>query len=53
MKKKTDDILLALKAARKASREQEINAHGKPVCYTKVFKSKKVYTRKTKHKTNY
>lgn len=53
MKKKTDDILLALKAARKASREQEINAHGKPICHTNVYKNKKKYTRKTKHKTDY
>ena len=48
--KKTDDVLLALKAARKKSREDEITAHGKPICYTSVVKSKKQYTRKRKHK---
>ena len=50
MKRKPDDILLALKAARKQSREDEIKAHGKPICYTSVVKSKKQYTRKRKHK---
>lgn len=53
MKKKNDDILLALKRARKESREEEIRTHGKPICYTKVYKSKKNYTRKRKHKTDY
>ena len=48
--KKTDDILLALKAARKKSREDEIAAHGKPINYSSVSKSKKQYTRKVKHK---
>lgn len=48
--KKTDDILLALKAARKKSREDEIAAHGKLINYSSVSKSKKQYTRKVKHK---
>lgn len=48
--KKTDDILLALKAARKKSREDEIAAHGKPINYSSVSKSEKQYTRKVKHK---
>ena len=53
MKSKNNDILLALKAARKASREQEINVYGKPICHTNVYKNKKKYTRKAKHKTDY
>ena len=48
--KKTDDILLALKAVRKKSREDEIAAYGKPINYSSVVKSKKQYTRKVKHK---
>lgn len=39
-------VLQAVKAARKASREEEIKAFGKPLNYNKVVKSKKVYSRK-------
>jgi len=46
----TNDILAALKAARKKSREDEIAAHGKPINYSSITKSKKQYTRKIKHK---
>ena len=36
-----------LKANRKASREEEIEAHGKPIIFRKlIHKSKKVYNRK-------
>lgn len=42
-----------MKANRKASREEEIEKHGKPVNYNNTFKSKKAYTRKEKHKKNY
>ena len=38
------------KANRKASREEEIEAHGKPINYSSVVKSKKQYTRNVKHK---
>lgn len=48
--KKTNDILAALKAARKKSREDEIAAHGKPINYASVVRSRKAYTRKVKHK---
>lgn len=50
MKKIKDDILAALKAARKKSREDEIHAHGKPINYSSVVRSRKAYTRKVKHK---
>ena len=48
--KKGNDILAALKAARKKSRDDEIAAHGKPINYSSVTKNKKQYTRKIKHK---
>jgi len=42
-----------VKANRKASREEEILAHGKPVSSRPaVFKSKKVYNRKRQQKVN-
>lgn len=50
MKNKTDDILAILKAARKKSRDEEIAAHGKPIYHSNVYKNKKKYTRKIKHK---
>lgn len=39
-----------MKANRKANREKEIEDFGKPLNHHKVFKSKKTYTRKDKHK---
>ena len=53
MKNKNNDILAALKAARKASREMEIALYGKSICHSNVYKNKKKYTRKNKHKNNY
>lgn len=35
-----------VKAARKASREEEIRLHGKPINYKNISVSKKVYNRK-------
>lgn len=35
-----------IKANRKASREAEIEAHGHPVNYQKIYISKKIYNRK-------
>ena len=35
-----------IKANRKASLEEEIQAHGHPICYKRVHVSKKVYNRK-------
>jgi len=45
-KKKNDHILEQVKASRKASREEEILMHGKPIRHTKIAKSKKFYDRK-------
>jgi len=42
-----------IKANRKLSREEEIRMHGKPINHNNVFKNKKTYTRKDKHKKNY
>ena len=42
-----------LKAYKKKSREEEIEAHGKPIHYKSIVRSKKQYTRKEKHKTKY
>ena len=50
MSKKKNDIMLdALKAARKLEREREIELYGHPICHFKVFKNKKIYSRKDKH----
>jgi len=46
----TNDILEVLKSARKQSREMEIALYGKPICHSNVYKNKKKYTRKNKHK---
>ena len=44
----------ALKAVHKAAREEEIEAHGKPINYNKTFKNRKAYSRKNKYvKRNY
>ena len=48
MMKHKSDILQALKAARKKSREDEIALYGKPICHTNVYRNKKKYTRKNK-----
>ena len=49
-KKKLKENKLAIedyvKAARKGSREAEIEMYGHPINYRKVFQSKKVYNRK-------
>ena len=42
-----------MKANRKASREEEIEAHGKPIKFGGLHKSKKEYTRKDKHKKEF
>ena len=50
--KENKTLLEALKAARKQSRETEIALYGKPICHTNVYKNKKKYTRKDKHKNS-
>ena len=48
MKKKQNQksILEQVKASRKQSRTEEIQAHGKAINYQKVMASKKLYNRK-------
>lgn len=41
-----------LKANRKASRDEEIEMHGKPINHGHVFRDHSKYTRKSKHKNN-
>ena len=45
-KKKHSVMEDALKAVRRANREQEIELHGHPICHVKVFRNKKIYSRK-------
>jgi hypothetical protein len=42
-----------MKANRKASREEEIERHGKPVRMGGLHKSKKTYSRKDKHRQEF
>ena len=49
---KVQQIIDRLKRAKKAARDEEIANYGKPICRACVVKSKKVYTRKIKHKNN-
>ena len=44
--KKRHSVLEQVKAARKQSREEEIEKHGKSINYRKVMASKKQYNRK-------
>ena len=46
MKTKTNGLRDYLKANRRASREAEIGNHDRPVSFSRVHKSKKVYDRK-------
>lgn len=49
-KKKPSLVMEILKAVRRQSRTEEIAVHGHSVSYSRVERSKKNYTRKTKHK---
>ena len=44
--KKKNNVLEQVKAARKQSREEEIQSHGKLIIYKKIVESKKVFNRK-------
>lgn len=48
MKKNIPDYI---KHVKKLNREEEIKLHGKPISYHKVVKSKKLYSRKNKPKS--
>lgn len=39
-----------IKASRKGSREAEIEFYGHPITFRKIFRNRKKYTRKLKHK---
>jgi hypothetical protein len=45
-RKKKNSVMEQVKAARKQSREEEIQKHGKAINYRKVMKSKRQYNRK-------
>jgi pyruvate/2-oxoglutarate dehydrogenase complex dihydrolipoamide dehydrogenase (E3) component len=45
-KKKNSSVMEQVKAARKQSREEEIQTHGKSINYRKVMESKRQYNRK-------
>lgn len=45
-KKKRNPIIDSLKIAKRNSRNEEIALHGKPINYSRIVKSKKVYNRK-------
>ncbi|WP_321438688.1 hypothetical protein [uncultured Bacteroides sp.] len=45
-KKKSNSLMDYVKAARRGSREAEIEQHGHPINYRKVIPSKKAYNRK-------
>ena len=47
---RVQQIIDRIKRAKKAARDAEIALYGKPLYYSHVVKSKKVYTRKKKHK---
>ena len=48
--KKRNIVIDILNAVKTKQREDEILEHGKPISIASVVKSKKVYTRKKKHK---
>ena len=53
-RKKVHSVMFdALKAYKKACREEEIRLYGKPINHIKVHKNKKKYTRKGKNKRIY
>lgn len=41
-----------IKASRRGSREAEIELYGHPISFQRVFRNRKKYTRKLKHKNN-
>ena len=42
-----------MKAFKKGSCEDEINAYGKPISYNHIFRDRSKYNRKEKHKNKY
>ena len=52
-KRNVKDMRDRMKAFKRGSREEEIEAHGRPISYNKTFKNRSKYTRKDKHKNSY
>ena len=52
-KRNVIDMKDRMKAYKRGSREEEIEAHGRPISYNKTFRDRSKYTRKEKHKNNY
>ena len=52
-KRNVKDMRDRMKAFKRGSREEEIEAHGRPISYNKTFKDRSKYTRKDKHKNSY
>lgn len=50
MKSKNNIEYDILRAFHKNEREREIDLFGKSICYVKIFRNKKKYNRKRKHK---
>ena len=51
-KRNVKDMKDRMKAFKRGSREEEIEAHGRPISYNKTFGDRSKYTRKDKHKNN-
>jgi hypothetical protein len=51
-KRNVKDMKDRMKAYKRGSREEEIEAHGRPISYNKTFRDRSKYTRKDKHKNN-
>ena len=52
-KRNVKDMKDRMKAFKRGSRDEEIEAHGRPISYNKTFRDKSKYTRKNKHKKGY
>ena len=52
IKSKRDINKDRMKAFKRGSREDEIEAHGKPISYNHTFRDRSKYNRKDKHKNN-
>lgn len=50
MRHKRDQSIDRIKEAKRQSREEEIFLFGKPINYKRIVRSRKLYTRKKKHK---
>ena len=51
-KRNVKDMKDRMKAFKRGSREEEIEAYGRTISYNKTFRDRSKYTRKDKHKNN-